>query len=62
MPRSPARLFTSAVAGPPDTEIPAGHFRQGRTSPPFPALSEPLRDRFGSAMLWTAVVSLNRRC
>jgi hypothetical protein len=46
-PGSPARSFTPAVASPPDTEIPASHFRQGRTSPPFPALSEALRDGSG---------------
>ena len=28
MPGSPARSFTSTVASPPDTEIPASHFRQ----------------------------------
>jgi hypothetical protein len=28
MPRSPARSFTSTVASPPDTEIPASHFRK----------------------------------
>ena len=38
--------FTSTVASPSDTEIPACHFRQGRTSPPF-SLSEPLRDHSG---------------
>jgi hypothetical protein len=47
MPRSPARSFTSAVASPPDIEIPTSHFRQGRTSPPFPPLSEALRGRWG---------------
>ncbi len=31
----------------PDTEIATSHFRQGRTSPPFPALSEALRDGSG---------------
>jgi hypothetical protein len=31
----------------PDTEIATSHFRQGRTSPPFPTLSEALRDRSG---------------
>jgi hypothetical protein len=36
MPRSPARSFTSTVASHPDTEIATSHFRQGRTSPPFP--------------------------
>ncbi len=47
MPRSPAGSFTPAVASPPDTEIPASRFRQGRTSLPFPPLSETLRDRPG---------------
>jgi hypothetical protein len=31
----------------PDTEIATSRFRQGRTSPPFPALSEALRDGSG---------------
>jgi hypothetical protein len=58
MPRSPARAFTSKVASPPDTEIAASHFRQGRTSPPFPALSEPLRDRSDRRCSGPAVVVL----
>jgi hypothetical protein len=29
MPGSPAKSLTSTVASPPDTEIPASHFRQG---------------------------------
>jgi hypothetical protein len=29
-------ILHSMVASPPDTEIPASHFRQGGTSPPFP--------------------------
>lgn len=36
MPRPPARSVASTVAILPGTEIPASHFRQGRTSPPFP--------------------------
>ncbi len=31
----------------PDTEIPASHFRQGRTCPPFPFSAGRLRDRSG---------------
>ena len=49
MPRSPARLFTSAVASPPATEIPAGHFRQGRTSPAVPRSQRAPARPFGVA-------------
>jgi hypothetical protein len=56
MPGSPARSFTPTVASPPDTEIPTSHFRQGRTSPPFPRSQRGAGRRLGP-MLRAAVVS-----
>ncbi len=40
-------LLLATDISPPDIEIPTSHFRQGRTSPPFPPLSEALRGRWG---------------